>query len=54
MPLYGRGLQLDNPAKNGFYASASNPIPAGPYVNFQTILELKHSQTFKNKVDFHS
>ncbi|XP_046455808.1 acidic mammalian chitinase-like isoform X1 [Daphnia pulex] len=31
MPLYGRGFQLDNSAKNGFYASAANPIPAGPY-----------------------
>lgn len=31
MPLYGRGFQLDNAANNGFYASASNPIPAGPY-----------------------
>uniref|UniRef100_A0A0P5GMF6 chitinase n=1 Tax=Daphnia magna TaxID=35525 RepID=A0A0P5GMF6_9CRUS len=31
MPLYGRGFQLDNAANNGFYASAGNPIPAGPY-----------------------
>ena len=31
MPLYGRGFLLDNLSKNGLYASASNPIPAGPY-----------------------
>ena len=31
MPLYGRGYLLDNVSKNGLYASASNPIPAGPY-----------------------
>jgi len=31
MPLYGRGYTLNDPSKNGFYDSASQPIPAGPY-----------------------
>ena len=31
MPLYGRGFTLSDATKNGFYASAPNPIPAGPY-----------------------
>lgn len=33
MGLYGRGFILSNPANNGFYASANQPISAGPYVN---------------------
>lgn len=31
MGLYGRGFILSNPANNGFYASANQPISAGPY-----------------------
>lgn len=31
MGLYGRGFVLNNPADNGFYAGANQPITAGPY-----------------------
>ena len=31
MPLYGRGFTLNSVTKNGLYAPASNPIPAGPF-----------------------
>lgn len=30
MGLYGRGFVLNNPADNGFYAPANQPISAGP------------------------
>jgi len=38
MPLYGRGFTLNNPADNGFYAPANQPIPAGPYTREAGIL----------------
>lgn len=31
MGSYGRGFTLNDPAINGFYAKANQPIPAGPY-----------------------
>lgn len=31
MGLYGRGFNLNDPANNGFYADANQPITAGPY-----------------------
>lgn len=31
MPLYGRGFTLSDASKNGVYAPAPYPIPAGPY-----------------------
>ena len=31
MPLYGRGFLLANAGNNGFYETANQPLPAGPY-----------------------
>lgn len=31
MGLYGKGFTLNDPANNGYYAEADQPIAAGPY-----------------------
>ena len=51
MPLYGRGFVVQDPKKHGFYETANQPLPAGPYTREAGIWgynEVKHSQ-FKKK-----
>ncbi len=51
MPLYGRGFTLDDPNSNGLYATANQPIDAGPYtgeVGFWGYYEVPYIQSTRN------
>ena len=48
MGTYGRGFTLNNPANNGFYADANQPIQAGPYTReagiwgYNEVIDFRH------------